>query len=129
MPPFPPKNDVRGCRAVTDLPWEGEPGCQENQPRRMCCSGPFEALQGVPAGGEDRESPIEWRYLPGAESNIRRLSGWGANCPALGHSAAIGFRTPNTSEVDSISPSQYLISASRLRSTQRGRSASSCASR
>src|ERR1035441_8048194 len=26
LPPFPSKNDVRGCRAVTDLPWEGEPG-------------------------------------------------------------------------------------------------------
>src|ERR1039458_3833711 len=55
LPPFPPKNDVRGCRAVTDPCCEGDPGPEAGQPRRIYCSGPSEALQDVPAGGEDRE--------------------------------------------------------------------------
>src|ERR1035437_2293187 len=45
LPPFPPKNDVRGCRRVTDPSCEGDPRPEAGQPRRIYCSGPSEALR------------------------------------------------------------------------------------
>ena len=125
-----PKNDVLGCRGVTDVRSEGEP-----RPRQTLATGHTTAPALPRLSKAFRQVGETWN----SQKNGGTFLGPGtisAACPvgsrigpALGHSAAIGFRTCNTSEVDSISPSQYLISASRLRSTQRVRSASLRASR
>src|ERR1039457_7734220 len=74
LPPFPPKNDVLGCRGVTDPSCEGDPGPEAGQPRRICCSGRSEALGYVLTGGEDVGSPPEWRYPSRAESALKSSS-------------------------------------------------------
>ena len=56
MPPFPPKNDVRGCRGVTYGPWEGDPGPKEKQPRGYVAARRTEALGCVLSGAEARSS-------------------------------------------------------------------------
>src|ERR1035437_8038075 len=60
MPPFPPKNDVLGCRGVTDpssevcRTFEGIP--EKKQPRRTYCNCPSEALRCVRTGGKTGNS-------------------------------------------------------------------------